>query len=126
MFCRTRWVERITGLDYFEELFILIILCLEQIRLNVGRICNQDTSPKPLSYYKFLTAFDFISALVLTRHVLDLSLLVTELLRGPGIDVADSSHLNESLKISLIISKRRNNYHFHNNCYKSVPELAEG
>ena len=104
----------------------MIDLCLEQIRLNVGRICNQDTSSKPLSYYKFLTAFDFISTLAVTTHVLDLSLLVTELLRDPAIDVADSSRLNESLKISLIISKRRDNYHFHNNCYKSVPELAEG
>ena len=75
--------------------------------LNVGRICNQDTSKEALSYYKMLTSFDFISGLVLTRHVLDLTLPVTELLQGPAIDVADSSHLIESLK-SLIISKRRN------------------
>ena len=74
--------------------------------LNVGRICNQDTSTKALSYYKLLTSFDLISALVLTRHVLDLTLPVTELLQGPAIDVADSSHLIESLK-SLIISKQQ-------------------
>ena len=38
--CRTRWAERITGLDDFEELFISIVFCLEQMSLNVGRICN--------------------------------------------------------------------------------------
>ena len=92
--------------------------------LNVGHICNQDTSTKALSYYKLLTSFDLILALVLARHVLDLTLPVTELLQGPAIDVADSSHLIESLK-SLIISKRSNVDQFHNNCYKSVPELAK-
>ena len=38
--------------------------------------------------------------------------------------MADSSHLIEYLK-SLIISKRSNADQFHNNCYKSVIELAK-
>ena len=63
--CRNRWAERITGLDDFEELFIPIVFCLEQMNLNVGRICNQDTSTKALSCYKLLTSFDFISAFLL-------------------------------------------------------------
>ena len=87
--------------------------------LNVGRICNQDTSTKKLSYYKLLTSFDFILALVLTRHVLDLTLPVLELLQGIAIALADSSHLIESLK-GLINSKHKNVDQFHNNCYKSV------
>ena len=58
--------------------------------LNLGRVRNQDTSPKALSYCKLLTSFDFILALVLIRHALDLTLPVTELLRGPTINVADS------------------------------------
>ena len=33
--CHTRWVERITGLDDLEELFIPIVCCLEQMSLNV-------------------------------------------------------------------------------------------
>ena len=78
--CSTRWVGRITGLDDFKELFIPIVFSLEQMSLSMGRICNQDTLTKALSYYKLLTSFDFISALALTRHVLDLNLPVTELL----------------------------------------------
>ena len=76
------------------------------MRLNLGRVCNQDKSTKALSCYKLLTSFDFISALVLTRHVLELILPVTELLQGPTIQHI-SSHLIEFLK-SLINSKRKN------------------
>ena len=71
-----------------------------------------------------LTSFDFISTLVLTRHVLDLTFPVTELLQGSTVDVADSSHLIESLQ-SLINSKRKNVNQFHNNCYESVLEVAK-
>ena len=58
--CCTSCVERITGIDDLEELFIPIIFCLEQMNLNVSRIFNEDTSTKALSYYNFLTSFDFI------------------------------------------------------------------
>ena len=78
--CRPRWVGRIAGLYDFKELFIPMVFSLEQMSLNMGRICNQDTSTKALLYYKLLTSFEFISALALTRHVLDLNLPVTELL----------------------------------------------
>ena len=87
----------------------------------MGRICNQDTSTKALSCYKLLTTFDFISALGLTRHLLDLTLPVTELLQGSAIDVGDSSHLIEFLK-SLVNSKSKNVDQSQNNCYKSVLE----
>ena len=90
--------------------------------LIMGRICNQDTSAKAF-YYKLSTSFDFISALVLTRHALDLTLRVTELLQGPATDVADSSYLIEFLK-SVINSKRKNVDQFHN-CYKTVLEIAK-
>ena len=116
-------VEQITSLDGFEELVIPIFLCLEQIRLHVGRICIQETSTKALSFYKLLSSFDFISALVLTRVVLDLTLPVRGLLQRPATDVGDSSNVYEFLK-SLIISNRRNEDQFHNNYFKSVPELA--
>ena len=122
---RTKWVDQITSLDGLEELVIPIFLCLEQIRLNVGRICIQETSTKALSFYKLLSSFDFILALVLTRVVLDLTLPVTRLMQRTALDVADSSDLIESLK-SLSISNCRNVYQFPNNCYKSVPELARG
>ena len=46
-FCPTRRV-----LDNFEGLFTPIIFCLEEMSLNKGRLCNQDTSIKANSFYK--------------------------------------------------------------------------
>ena len=45
-YCPTRWVEKVTGLDNFEDLFAPIVFCLEEMSLNIGRVCNQDTSAK--------------------------------------------------------------------------------
>ena len=40
--------------------------------------------------------------LVITRSVLHLTLPVTQLLQGLVIDIADATHLNESLKALLV------------------------
>ena len=80
--------------------------------LNIWRACNQDTSAKATSFYKLMTSFDFLSSLVITRSILDLTLPVTQLLQGPAIDIADATHLIESLK-SLICCKRNTVDTFH-------------
>ena len=51
-FYPTRWAVKITGLDGFEDLFGSIVFCLEEMSLNMGRVCNQDTSAKATSSYK--------------------------------------------------------------------------
>ena len=33
-FCPTRWVEKVTGLDDFEDLFAPIVFCLEEMSLS--------------------------------------------------------------------------------------------
>ena len=40
--------------------------------------------------------------LVITRSILHLTLPITQLLQGVAIDVADATHLNESLKALLV------------------------
>ena len=92
-FCPTRWVEKVTGLDDFEDLFAPVVFCLEGMSLDIGRVCNPDTSAKATSFYKLITSFDFLSSLVITRSILDLSLPVTQLLQCPAIDIADATHL---------------------------------
>ena len=115
-FCPTRWVKKVTGLDDFENLFAPIVFCLEEMSLNLGRVCNQDTSAKATSFYKLITFFDFLSSLVITPPI-------TQLLKGPGIDIADATHLIESLK-SLICCKRNTANTFHKKCYCHIVELA--
>ena len=119
--CRTRWVEQITGLDHFRDLYISIVFCSESMSVNEGRVCNRETSTKASSFYK-LIASDFIATLVLTRSILDLTLPVTELLQGKTIDMADASHLLDSLK-SVIYSKRNTVDDFHNKCYRIIIEI---
>ena len=78
--CPTLWVEKVTGLDDFEDLFALIVFCFEEISLNMRCVCYQDTSAKATSYYNLMTSFDFLSSLAINRSILDLTLLVTQLL----------------------------------------------
>ena len=66
--------------------------------VNEGRVCNRDTSTKASSFYKLIVTFNFISTLVLTRSILELTLPVTELLQGKEIDMTDASRLLDSLK----------------------------
>ena len=72
--------------------------------VNEGRVCNRDTSTKASSFNKLIATFNFISTLVLTRSILELTLPVTELLQGKEIYMADASHLLDTLK-SVILSK---------------------
>ena len=62
---RTRWVERIKGMDVFQELFVPLVYTLDEMSLNINKICNSDTSAKATSFLKLLTSFDFITAMVI-------------------------------------------------------------
>ena len=119
-FCPTRWIEKVTGLDDFEDLFAPIVFCLEEMSLNIGRVCNQDTSAKATLFYKLMTSFDFLSSLVITRSILDLTLPVTQLLQDPAIG---ATQLIESLK-SFICCKRNAVDTFHKKCYSDIVEIA--
>ena len=106
-------------MDDFEDLFAPIVLSFDEMSLNTGSVCNQDISAKATSFYKLMGSFDFLSTLVITRSVLDFALLVTELLQGPAINIADATHLIESLK-SLICSKRNTVDTFHKKYYSDT------
>ena len=91
--------------------------------LNEERVCKRETSTKALFFYKLNASFEFIASLILTRSIVDLTLPLTELLQEKEIDMADASHLLDSLK-SVILSKRNTVDQFHNNCYRSNSEIA--
>ena len=121
--CSTRWVKQITGLDDVEDLYVSIVFCLESMSVNKERVCNRETSTKASSCYKLIASFDFIATLVLTRSILDLTLPANELLQGKEFDMADASHLLDSLK-RVTFSKRNAADEFHNNCYMVILEIA--
>ena len=70
-----------------------------------------------------MTSFDFLSSLVITRSILDLTLPATQFLQGPAIHIADATHLIESLK-SLICCKRNTVDTLYKKCYSNIIELA--
>ena len=104
--CRTRWVERILGLDSFEELLVPLQSSLEEMKLDLDRKFNKDTSARASQLYAALD-YEFVVNLVVTRSVFDLSLSVTQLLQSKSNDIADGINMIESL-LNLIHEIRKN------------------
>ena len=77
---RTRWVEQITGLDDFEDLYIAIVFFLESMSVNKEKVCNRETLIKASFFYKLIASLDCIATLVLARSILDLTLPVIDIL----------------------------------------------
>ncbi|XP_065658729.1 52 kDa repressor of the inhibitor of the protein kinase-like [Hydra vulgaris] len=96
--CRTRWVEKVNGLDTFQELFISLVSCLEEMSLNVNKSFNHSTSSSASSLLKLITSFDFIVALCITRNVFDITLPVTRMLQSKSNDIYDGLNLIRALK----------------------------
>ena len=69
------------------------------------------------SLLTLITQFDFIVALVITRHILDATLPVTELLQGKSINVMDGFH--------LITTMRTNIDFYHNTWYDEALKLCK-
>ena len=121
--CRTRWVERVYGLDIFEEIYVSIVFAFEEMSLNVDRKSNRDTSSKASSLLKLITSFEFIVTLVLTRSVLDFNLPITELLQRKANDIMEGIHLIETLK-SVGIETRNSVDMYHSQWYEKAVALA--
>ena len=78
------------------------MFCLEEIIWDMGRVCDQNTSAKATSFCELIISFDFLSSLVITRSTLDLILFATQFLQGHSIEIADATHLIESLKRLIV------------------------
>ena len=123
--CRTRWVERIEGMDVFEELFVPVYYSLLVMKENNDTVhYNNETSAKAESLFKLVDDFEFIVTLVVTRSILDYLLPVTRKLQTKDLDVAQSMDLIQNLK--LTISNLRNSVeNYHENCYNKAKKPAE-
>ena len=66
--CRTRWIARIDGLDWFEEMFELVTLTLQSIRDNVGGHWNIDSQNLAWSLFNVCSEFTFILSLLVAKY----------------------------------------------------------
>ena len=83
--CRTRWIERIHGLNIFEDEFYAIIQTLEYFFID--KEVNADTISKSLPLWQHLCKFPFIIKLVVVHKVFDFTYSVTTFLQGKLIDI---------------------------------------
>ncbi|XP_065664810.1 zinc finger MYM-type protein 1-like [Hydra vulgaris] len=121
--CRTRWVEKVKGLDTFQELFIPLVSCIEEMSLNVNKSFNHSTSSSASSLLKLITGFDFIVALCITRNVFDITLPVTRMLQSKSNDIYDGLNLIRALK-DVISSLRSIADQHHQMCYEQALKIA--
>ena len=96
--CATRWVERIKGMEVFSELYVAIVHALDQMHLNIDKVCNADTSSKALPLLKVITSFEFMAAFMITKNIFLMTLPVTQLLQGRTNDIMDGVHMIDALK----------------------------
>ena len=67
---RSRWIQRIDGLEVFLELYEAIVATLETIKANADRSWNADSTKKAVSHYHAITNFDFVVTLTVCQAVL--------------------------------------------------------
>ena len=110
--CRTRLLERIDGVDLFEDLFFAILMTLEEIFFNLEGKYNKDTSLKANCLLKLIFNFDFIVKLVISRHIIDYTNSVTQILQGKNNDIIKVLDLiNTLLNIFELVRNNIGNKH---------------
>ena len=123
MFKRTRWVERVNGLDNFQDLFIPVVQTLREMKKNKEREHSVNVSSEASDLLALVEKFDFIVALVICRSIFDSTIGVTQLLQGKSIDIMDGIHLINSLKNS-VINMRNSVDAYHGKWYSEALALA--
>ena len=68
-------------------------MTLEEIFFNLKGKYNKDTFVKANYLLKLIFNFDFIVKLVISRHVLDYTNSVTQILQGKNNDIIKGLHL---------------------------------
>ncbi|XP_057316227.1 52 kDa repressor of the inhibitor of the protein kinase-like [Hydractinia symbiolongicarpus] len=122
--CATRWVERIKGMEVFNDLYVAIVNTLDEMNLNLNHVCNADTSSKALPFLKVLTSFDFMATFMITKNIFLMTLQVTELLQSRANDIMDGIHMIDALK-SRTTMVRNNIDYYHEKWYKEASDLAK-
>ena len=88
--CRTRWIERIDGMDRIVEAFRLVVATLEDISMNRNAPSNGNWNQNSRNDAQALInaiTFSFIVTLVIVRHILDLTKPLTVSLQKKAMDL---------------------------------------
>ena len=102
--CRTRWIERIGGMDRIVELLHPVVATLEDISMNRNAPShgnwNQNSRNDAQALINAIT-FSFIVTLVIVRHILDLTRPLTVRLQKKAMDLLKAKEEIVLLKSTL-------------------------
>ena len=102
--CRTRWIERIDGMDRIVELLHPVVATLEDISMNRNAPGHGNWNQNSRNYAQALInaiTFSFIVTLVIVRHILDLTRPLTVRLQKKAMDLLKAKEEIVLLKSAL-------------------------
>ena len=130
--CRTRWVERIDGLDRFEEIFGVILSVLAMIKNNKGELqeeengqseWNQASQSDADDLVRACSSFGFIMALIVTRRIFAYTRQATVLLQREEMDIAKTYEMI-ALLVETIQDVRQRVDEYHASWFAAAEEMS--
>lgn len=98
-------------------------MTLEEMKLNLERKYNHDTSKQAVGFLHQIANFEFVVPIVITRRIFDDILPVTQLLQNKSIDIMSSIDLINTLQ-NVLRQTRNNVDHFLDLWYKGTLSLC--
>jgi len=99
--CRTRWVQRLDGLETFVELHPSIVACMEDIVESGAANWSTDSLTDAKGLLLAITSTDFIMSLVITNSALCYLKGLTTSLQAEAKDIVEASNEISCVKESL-------------------------
>ena len=122
--CRTRWVQKLRGLDVFFDNYSAVFSAFEEMEDNNLKEYNKETSSKASSFMKLLTNFSSIVSLVLTKQLMDYFYGISITLQIKSFDI--SQQVDEIQKLTKHLKEiQRNVEAYHKKWYKIALALAK-
>ena len=122
--CRTRWIERIEGLDDFLELYPAVVRTLEMIKINENKKWNDESCTKANGLYVSCTTFQFIITIIITCNVLNCTLEATRKLQRREIDIVKGYAEIERI-VATVVSTREKINEKHREWYEEAERFAD-
>ena len=85
--CRTHWVERHEAFEVFQDLYMPIVCCMEEIASSHASEWNRESWSDANSFLLAISQFSFVVALVLSHNVLSYTKGLSVKLQGRYVDV---------------------------------------
>ena len=104
LFCATRWVEKITTLSDFNELYEAILECLDAIGVSEAN-WDRKTVTEAYGMTKRLWDSTFIVSFQTVNHLFGYVHGLSRKLQGTAMDVMQAYHLVNSVKDTIAASR---------------------